>query len=106
MSLAVYLAVAALALTIGTIHMHASAGQAPAQGAATGGQAAAVKPYFSLSTNRTYGSVDRARVWINYQAIDYLDFRVYRVKKPVEFFKGLNDPHQMGEREKTEVASV
>jgi uncharacterized protein YfaS (alpha-2-macroglobulin family) len=108
-SLGVYLAVAAAALTIGAIRMHASAGAqggAQGQGAATGSaQAAPVKPYFSLSTNRTYGSVDRARVWINYQGIDYLDFRVYKVKKPFEFFKGLNDPHQMGEREKTEVAT-
>ena len=44
-------------------------------------------------------------MWINYQGIDYLDFRIYRVKQPFEFFKGLNDPHQMGEREKKEVAT-
>jgi uncharacterized protein YfaS (alpha-2-macroglobulin family) len=108
-SLGVYLAVGAIALTVGAIRMHASAsaqGGAPDKDAAAGkAEAAAVKPYFSLSTNRTYGSIDRARVWINYQGIDYLDFRVYKVKKPFEFFKGLNDPHQMGEREKTEVAS-
>lgn len=63
-----------------------------------------VKPTFSLSTNRTFGTSDRPRIWISYQGVDYLDFRVYRVKEPLKFFKQLNDPHQMGEQEKTEVA--
>ena len=65
-----------------------------------------VKPHFSLSTNRTYSTNDKPRVWISYQGIDYLDFRVYRVKDPLKFFKQLNDPHQMGEQEKTEVARL
>lgn len=62
------------------------------------------KPFFSLSTNRTFGTNDRARIWVNYQNIDSLDFRVYRINDPVKFFRQLNDPHQMGEQEKTEVA--
>ena len=64
------------------------------------------KPNFSLSTNRTYGTQSRARVWVNYQAVNYLDFRVYRVNDPFKFFKQLDNPHQMGEREKTEAAAT
>jgi uncharacterized protein YfaS (alpha-2-macroglobulin family) len=64
--------------------------------------ATTIKGYFSLSTNRTYSTADRARVWINYGGIDSLDFRVYRVKEPVKFFGGLADPHKMGEKETRE----
>src|ERR1700687_3917410 len=62
------------------------------------------KPYFSLTTNRTYSPNESARLWASYQNIDYLDFRVYHVKDPVKFFKQLADPHQMGEQEKAEVS--
>jgi hypothetical protein len=40
------------------------------------------KPYFSLTTNRTYSPNESARLWASYQNIDYLDFRVYHVKDP------------------------
>ncbi|HYR77652.1 MAG TPA: MG2 domain-containing protein [Pyrinomonadaceae bacterium] len=62
------------------------------------------KPYFSLTTNRTYSPNESARLWASYQNVDYLDFRVYRVKDPVKFFKQLDDPHQMGEKEKEAAA--
>src|SRR6185295_18636260 len=58
------------------------------------------------STNRTYGTADRARVWINYVGIDHMDFRVYRVDDPVKFFKQLDDPHQMGEGEKYQLIAT
>ncbi|HEV7743460.1 MAG TPA: MG2 domain-containing protein [Pyrinomonadaceae bacterium] len=64
------------------------------------------KPFFSLSTHRTYGTNDNARLWVDYQAIDHLDFRVYQVKDPRKFFTGLKNPHQMGEDEQEEVAST
>ncbi|MFS8085282.1 MAG: MG2 domain-containing protein, partial [Acidobacteriota bacterium] len=57
-----------------------------------------------LTTNRTYSPNESARLWASYQNVDYLDFRVYRVKDPVKFFKQLDDPHQMGEKEKEAVA--
>lgn len=63
------------------------------------------KPYFSLSTNRSFATNDHARVVINYQNVDHLDFRVYRVKDPVKFFKKLNNPHQLGDSEKEEVSN-
>lgn len=62
------------------------------------------KPYFSLTTSRSYSPNESARLWASYQNIDYLDFRVYRVKDPNKFFKQLDDPHEMGEKEKAEVS--
>jgi len=62
------------------------------------------KPYFSLTTNRSYSPNESARLWANYQNIDYLDFRLYRVKDPTMFFKQLDNPHEMGEKEKVEIA--
>src|SRR4030095_4210919 len=66
----------------------------------------AVKPRFSLSTNRAYGTDEKARVYIGYQGIDTLDFRVYQVKDPFRFFRQLNSPHQMGEEDRGDVTEV
>lgn len=63
------------------------------------------KPYFSLSTHRTYGSTDNARMWVDYQGIDHLDFRVYQIRDPKKFFTGLEDPHQLGQEEEQEVST-
>ncbi len=79
----------------------------PATAAATGESTPTVpstKPYFSLTTNKSYSPNESARVWASYQNIDYLDFRVYRIKDPNTFFKKLDDPHQMGEQEKAQLA--
>src|SRR5213082_458330 len=62
------------------------------------------KPYFSLTTNKTYSPNESARLWASYRNIDYLDVRVYRIKDPNKFFKQLQDPHQMGEEEKAQLA--
>jgi hypothetical protein len=62
------------------------------------------RPFFSLSTNRTFSPNEAARLWTSYQAVDYLDFRVYSVKDPSKFFKQLDDPHHIGENEKTQVS--
>jgi len=62
------------------------------------------KPYFSLTTNKTYSPNESARLWASYQNVDYLDFRIYKVKDPNKFFKQLDDPHQMGEQEKEELS--
>jgi alpha-2-macroglobulin len=69
-------------------------------------ETAATKPYFSLSTHRTFGTKEGARLWIDYQKVDHLDFRVYRINEPAKFFAQLDDPHQMGEREKEEVVAL
>src|SRR5918911_602918 len=41
----------------------------------------------------------RARVFVNYHDLDALDFFVYRINDPVQFFKQLDNPHQVGEDE-------
>ncbi len=61
------------------------------------------KPFFSLSTNRTYATSENARLWLDHRGIESLDFRVYRVNDPQKFFAQLSNPHQMGEDEKDEV---
>ena len=64
------------------------------------------KPFFSLHTNRTYATADRARVWVNYRGVESLDFRVYKVKDPVKFFRQLDNPHQVGEDEEAQVGKA
>src|SRR5687768_16914056 len=64
------------------------------------------KPFFSLHTSRTYATTDRARVWVNHRGVESLDFRVYKVKDPVKFFRGLDNPHQVGEDEEAEVGKT
>ncbi|HJZ68213.1 MAG TPA: MG2 domain-containing protein, partial [Blastocatellia bacterium] len=101
----VYAAVIAGVLSISTLRLRAQTGAAETTAASGSASTASSKPYFSLSTNRTYATADRARVWINYASIDYLDFRLYRVDDPVKFFKGLEDPHKMGEGEKVQIVA-
>ncbi len=103
-TISVYLLVMAGALSISTLRLRAQSG-AVETATSEPSTTTTYKPYFSLSTNRTYGTADRPRVWINYLGIDQMDFRVYRVDDPVKFFKNLEDPHQMGEGEKTQIIS-
>ncbi len=64
------------------------------------------KPYFSLSTHRTFGTKESARLWVDYQRVDHLDFRVYKINEPAKFFAKLENPHQMGEQDKEEVVAL
>ena len=64
------------------------------------------KPFFSLSTNRTFGTAENPRLWLDYHNINTLDFRVYRVNDPAKFFAQLSDPHQMGEQEEEELTTT
>ncbi|MDQ3009701.1 MAG: MG2 domain-containing protein, partial [Acidobacteriota bacterium] len=91
-----------------------------AQGEQTGAQATAttqptaspaaspapVRPNFSLSTNRAYGTGEKTRIYVNYQGIDAVDFRVYKVKDPFKFFKQLANPHQIGKDDREFVSEV
>ncbi len=100
---AIYLAVAASVFGFNVIRSRAPRQAAqPVQPAQP--TVVSTTPYFSLTTNRTYSPNETARLWASYQNIDYLDFRVYHVKDPSKFFKQLDDPHQMGEKEKEAVA--
>lgn len=64
-----------------------------------------VKPSFTVSTNRAYGPKDKPRIWISYQGIDHLDFRVYKVNDPRKFFEQLQNPHKIGEGEESVVTA-
>src|ERR1051325_8913755 len=64
------------------------------------------KPFFSVHTGRTYATTDRARIWVNYRGLDSLDFRVYKVKDPIKFFRQLDNPHQVGEDEEAEIGKA
>ena len=77
---------------------------APTQAPPPEPKVATSEPYFSLTTNRTYSPNESTRMWASYQNVDYLDFRVYRVKDPNKFFKQLDDPHEMGEKEKEQIS--
>ncbi len=101
----IYLTVIAGVLTIATFRSRAGVETSfEADRFVASGTPGSAKPFFSLSTNRTYGSGERARFWIDYHGIDKLDFRVYRVKDPLKFFTQLDNPHQMGDREEEEFA--
>jgi hypothetical protein len=64
------------------------------------------KPYFSLSTVRSYDSGSSARIWLDYRNISSLDFRVYRIKDPKAFFLKLANPHQIGKDEKPDFVAT
>jgi uncharacterized protein YfaS (alpha-2-macroglobulin family) len=52
--------------------------------------------YFQISTDRTYGTGDKPKVRLYGQGFQKLQFRVYRVNDPLEFFRQLEDPNQFG----------
>ena len=56
------------------------------------------QPYFSLSSNRTFGSHDRPSIMLSATQIDSVQIRVYRVKDALQFFTQIEDPHSFGGR--------
>ncbi|HET9712418.1 MAG TPA: MG2 domain-containing protein [Pyrinomonadaceae bacterium] len=63
------------------------------------------KPFFSLSSNRTFGTSEKPVLWLDHRGVSSLDFRVYRVNDPQRFFAQLSHPHQMGQDETEQVAN-
>ncbi|MGD1156745.1 MAG: MG2 domain-containing protein [Terriglobia bacterium] len=61
------------------------------------------EPLYSVSSRQTYAPSQQPKVWIRFRQVDHLDFRVYRVKDPVQFFAKLKDAHSFGS-EKAELA--
>ncbi len=103
----VYLAVIASMIALASLRSQVRGAQTPAAPTEANPQPSpAVKPRFSLSTNRAYGVDEKARIYIGYQGIDSLDFRVYEVKDPFRFFRQLNSAHQMGIEDRSDVAEV
>ncbi|HEV8133669.1 MAG TPA: MG2 domain-containing protein [Pyrinomonadaceae bacterium] len=99
----IYLALVASVLGFNVIRARTTPAPTPPAEAKTAIVSSA-KPYFSLTTNRSYSPNESARLWASYQNVDYLDFRVYRIKDPNKFFKELDDPHEMGEKEKEQIS--
>src|SRR5215831_901604 len=56
------------------------------------------QPFFSLSSNRTFGTGENPTIQLWAQGVDMLQFRVYRVNDPVKFFENLGDQHRFGGR--------
>src|SRR5262245_29131567 len=54
------------------------------------------RAYFSVSTNRSYAPGERASVQLWADGISQLQFRLYKVRDPVAFFRQLEDPHRFG----------
>ncbi len=61
------------------------------------------EPSFSVSSRQTYAPSQQPKIWISFREVDHLDFRVYRVKDPIQFFSKLKDAHSFGS-EKAELA--
>jgi len=53
-------------------------------------------PYFALSSSQTYGTNGQPKIFVNGWNVDALDFRVYRIHDPVQFFLQLENAHQFG----------
>lgn len=54
------------------------------------------RPAFSLSTSEAFTTRDAPSFYLTFRRIQQLDFRVYKVRDPLAFFAGLDNPHQFG----------
>lgn len=105
-TLAIYLAIVIGALSFTAVRMRANNDDKPRNAPIVTPPAnePAEQPVFSLSSSRTYAPSDKVHVWLNYRGLEQIDFRVYRINDPAKFFRQLDDPHQMGDREKAQAA--
>ncbi|MEO5923506.1 MAG: MG2 domain-containing protein [Bryobacteraceae bacterium] len=53
-------------------------------------------PYFSLSASKTFASNTSASISVSAWHVNALEFRVYRVNDPVQFFEQLENPRRFG----------
>src|SRR5581483_3563543 len=56
------------------------------------------EPYFSISSQRTFGTADKPQIALSGYRVSAVQIRVYRVKDPVTFFRQMEDPHSFGSR--------
>jgi hypothetical protein len=59
-------------------------------------QAPDASPAFSLASDHIFASRERPTVRLMFRRVPALDFRIYRVRDPLEFFARLRDPHVLG----------
>src|SRR3990170_728388 len=53
----------------------------------------ATEPFFTVSSRQTYAPSQQPKVWVEFRQVDRLDFRIYRVKDPEQFFAKLKEAH-------------
>ena len=53
-------------------------------------------PAFGLGSSKTFAAGEAPQVSLLFRRVNYLDFRVYRVRDVTRFFQNLKDPHQFG----------
>lgn len=54
------------------------------------------RPYFTISSGRTFGSTETPAIMLSGWQVDAVQIRVYRVNDPVRFFGDLEDAHGFG----------
>ena len=64
--------------------------------ASTFAQARASTPAFSLASGTIFSTRESPSVYLTFQQVERLDFRIYKVRDPMAFVAGLKDPHQLG----------
>lgn len=101
----VYVLIVTGAVSIARSRLQSAAAEAAAPLYVTTEVTTATKPFFSLSTTRTFGTNENPRIWLDHRLLESLDFRVYRINDPERFFTQLSDPHQMGESEQAQMTS-
>ena len=69
---------------------------AVAAASAASAQTAVTEPAFSLASSTIFSTRESPSIYLTFQQVDRLDFRVYRVSDPMRFLAGLKDPHQLG----------
>ena len=63
------------------------------------------KPFFSLSTTRTFGTNENPRLWLDHRGSTVSTFASIASTIRERFFTQLSDPHQMGEDEQEQLAT-
>ncbi|MBL8150944.1 MAG: hypothetical protein JNN15_13540, partial [Blastocatellia bacterium] len=59
---------------------------------------------FALFSRKVYSTKDRPKFTLSYRDLDHIDFRVYKIEKPTEFFARLRNLHQSGEQDSSTLA--
>ena len=54
------------------------------------------RAYFSLSSNRSYSPGEKPFVQLWADGVSQLQFRLYKVRDPIAFFRQLEEPHRFG----------
>ena len=104
-SVLIYVLIITVAVSIARSRLQKSAAEEASEFYVTTEITTATKPFFSLSTTRTFGTNENPRLWLDHRLLESIDFRVYRINDPERFFTQLSDPHQVGENEQEQIAS-